>query len=104
MSRRKAAGRGAERFEPPDPDAHDLPPGGAQRSVLASVDLFAASDVFETVAADRVVLDGDPELGEDEVGPHFEVIEERAGDPDGVEALGEGQPVVQVGAHAVFDR
>ena len=72
-------------------------------AVLAPVGLLPLADVLESVPARAVVLDGDPQLGQQDVGPHLEVREERPAHADGVESLGHAQPREQVGAQSRFD-
>ena len=77
---------GPELLELAGADAHDLPAGGTQRAVLAPVSLLPLADVLEPEPAGAVVLDGDPQLGQQDVGPHLEMVEERPAHPHGVEA------------------
>ena len=84
-------------------DAHHLPPGAPQRAVLAAIDVFAFSDVLEPEPAGTVVLDGDAQFRQEDVGPHLEVIEERPAHADGVEPLGDVESCEEVRAQLRLD-
>jgi len=65
-----------ERAQRPHAQPDDLPADLAQQLILAAVGRLAAPDVLVAVAADRVELDRDRELGDDDVGPDLEPLEE----------------------------
>ena len=95
---------GPDGLESAGADPHDLPPDGAERAVLAPVDVFPPADVLEPVPAGAVVLDRDAQLGEQDVGPHLEVLEERAPDAHRVEARCHRELREHIGAQPRFDR
>ncbi|MDQ1546850.1 MAG: hypothetical protein QOH69_1754 [Actinomycetota bacterium] len=72
----------------------------AERAILASVGFLPWADMLEAVPPDSVVLDRDPKLGDDDVGPDLEAVEERSRDDNGVavelELESEGESLAQV--------
>ena len=54
-----------------------MPANLCEDLVFSAVGTLAAPDVLVAIAADRIELDRDGELGHDDVGPHLEPTEKR---------------------------
>jgi hypothetical protein len=59
--------------------------------------------MLKAVATGAVVFDGDAEFGKQDVGPHFEVLEERSGGTDGVVARGDSQTSEEIGTESCLN-
>ena len=77
----------------------------ARRSArsLREVGILTPADTREVVPSGAVVLDRDAQLGNDDVGPHLEMLEERARHPHSVQAGGELEALGEVVPQLVLD-
>ena len=66
-------------------DPYDFPPRRAKQSILTSIGFFAPPHMLKSIAPGRVVLDGNPQFIDHNVGPDFVTGEERTRDPHRVE-------------------
>ena len=94
----------SELLELAGPDADDLPASRPQRPVFAPIRVLPSADMLEPEPPGAVVLDRDPQFGQQDVRPHLDVVEERPAHPHGVVSLGDSEPGEQIGTQLRLDR